>query len=187
LTNTSDESSLLTVTIQGRSAFEPLPEASDTDPEASLAKAHRPETFETQDEMAGSNTTSDTQINLADQTSQATRIRETPVYQQQYNRRGHPENLASRELSRQSRRAMNDVLATVGICTGRNSFDYNPTVSERSKSSIDSAKLDDIGAENGIGLILDSVEQTLLSTVSVTIVGLRHRLQVSTIFYQLPR
>ncbi|KAI4209681.1 MAG: hypothetical protein LQ351_007389 [Letrouitia transgressa] len=37
-------------------------------------------------------------------------------YVQQFDRYGHPENLVSESLARESRNAQNDILATVGVC-----------------------------------------------------------------------
>ena len=102
-------------------------------------------------------------------------------YHQRYDGSGYPENPESRALSRQSRRAQNDVLATVGVCVGVNA-DGQPIESQldsKRKPALDQNRLDAIVRENEIGLLVSSADTTLVSLASLYAVGLRHRLQVS--------
>jgi len=105
----------------------------------------------------------------------------TSGYEQQYDNRGYPQNAASSELTRQSRRAMNDVLATVGVCVGVDRHGQKMTINDRSRPSFDREKIDSITMENEMGLILDSVDMMLVSLASMIAVGFRQRLQVRKI------
>jgi len=95
-------------------------------------------------------------------------------YEQQYDSRGYAENLASKELSRQSRRAQNDVLATVGVCVNEKSLaKSNQATSEKSE-------IQQIMAENVDGLLLTTADSILLCSAIAWATGLKQRLQVST-------
>ncbi|KAL8764324.1 MAG: hypothetical protein Q9184_000029 [Pyrenodesmia sp. 2 TL-2023] len=66
--------------------------------------------------------------------------RQQAAYIQQFDDRGHPQNSISQELSRQSRRAQNDVLATVGVLVGpdrRYQAIANPPVAASDKSKFE--------------------------------------------------
>lgn len=104
-------------------------------------------------------------------------------YEQQYDGRGYPQNAASRELTRQSRRAMNDVLATVGVCVGVDAHGQKITINDRGRPSFDRAKIDSITTENEIGLVLDSADMMLVSLARMFTVGFRQRLQVCERFW----
>lgn len=135
-----------------------------------------------QDGLATSEPIKESQGDVAMPVSQNSSLLETSVYRQQYDRRGHPENAVSRELGRQSRRAMNNVLATVGVCVGvsPNHHLMHP-IHGRSKPVLDRSKIRSISSENTIGLILDTIDLGLISVASLSTVGLRHRLQVSIV------
>ena len=108
-------------------------------------------------------------------------------YQQQYDSSGYPENLESRALSRQSRRAQNDVLATVGVCVGVNA-EGQPIQSQLDglkKPVLDKSKIDAVVRENEIGLLVSSADNTLVSLASLYAVGFRHRLQVGRTLFRL--
>ena len=80
---------------------------------------------------------------------------------------------------------MNDVLATAGVCVGPNSDSHKLSLGDRSRSSLDKAKIHNIGVENSIGLIMDSMEMLLSLVANLATYGLRHRLQVSPILVVL--
>lgn len=103
-------------------------------------------------------------------------------YEQQYDGRGYPQNAASRELTRQSRRAMNDILATVGVCVGVDADGQKITINDRSRPSFNRAKIDSITTENEIGLVLDSADMMLVSLARMFTIGIRQRLQVCGLF-----
>lgn len=108
-------------------------------------------------------------------------------YQQQYDSSGYPENLESRALSRQSIRAQNDVLATVGVCVGVNA-EGQPIQSQLDglkKPVLDKSKIDAVVKENEIGLLVSSADNTLVSLASLYAVGFRHRLQVGRTLFRL--
>lgn len=101
------------------------------------------------------------------------------AYQQQYDSSGYPENFESRALSRQSRRAQNDVLATVGVCVGVNA-DGQPIQSQLDdlrNHVLDKSQIDAVVRENDIGLLVSSADNTLV-LASLYAVGFRRRLQV---------
>ena len=106
-------------------------------------------------------------------------FRETPGYQQQYDDRGHPEFPASRQHDRASRRAMNDVLATVGVCIGVKADGNRKSVKDRSRATVDQVKVDDVSTENSIGLMVDSIDLVFISLARMALLGLSYRLQVS--------
>ncbi len=99
---------------------------------------------------------------------------------QQYDRRGHPENLESRTLLRQSRRAQNDVLATVGVCVGvdENGKAVQPQVNRRNSDSNDTSKVQSVMRENELGLLLVGADTGLFFLGTFWVLGLRQRLQV---------
>ena len=107
------------------------------------------------------------------------------LYQQQYDRRGYPENLASRALSRQSRRAQNDVMATVGACVRVNA---NGVVeshdSEHQKYPPDPTKVAAVVTENGAGFIISCMDQTISSLASIWTRTLKNRLMVRELNFE---
>ena len=105
-------------------------------------------------------------------------IQRPAAYAQQYDQQGHPQNLISQALSRQSRRAQNDVLTAVGVCVrvdkngkplashGENDPDLRPAVKTILK-------------ENDYGLFLATSDWVLFCLAELCLLGLRQRLQVS--------
>lgn len=104
-----------------------------------------------------------------------------PGYVQQYDRRGHPENLASRALLRQSRRAQNDVLATVGVCVGvdENGKTTRQQVNQKETDINDRLKVESVMRENEVGLLQVAADIGLFFVGTFWVLGLRQRLQVS--------
>ena len=102
-------------------------------------------------------------------------------YQQQYDSSGYPENLESKALSRQYRRAHNDVLQMVGICAGVQA-EGQPIKSQldsQRKPTLDRSAVDAVVRENEVGLLVGSADMTLLYLSNMYTIGLRHRLQAS--------
>ena len=100
-------------------------------------------------------------------------------YQQQYDRKGYPENPTSRALSRQSRRAINDILTTVGVCVGVDADgQVRPVHDDVSLAALDKSKVTGIIKENEIGVLIGLAEALLDDLVSMWAIGLRFRLQV---------
>lgn len=112
---------------------------------------------------------------------QNTSVITRPGYIQQYDRRGHPENLASRALLRQSRRAQNDVLATVGVCVGldENGTAVRPEVHQKESDINNRIKVESVMRENEVGLLLVAADIGLFFVGTFWVLGLRQRLQVS--------
>lgn len=101
---------------------------------------------------------------------------------QRYDRRGYPENLASRLLSRQFRRAQNDILASVGVCVDERATGSSvPTQFARKHPSGEKSKIKLIRRENETGLSIAAADLGLFCLTNVFILGLRHRMQVSYI------
>lgn len=100
-------------------------------------------------------------------------------YVQQYDSRGYPQNLASRRLVRQARRAQNDVLADVGILQSvdENGHEIRSQLKIR-RHAIDKAKVTDVRRENEIGLLIAAADLGLFCLANACLLGLRHRMQV---------
>ena len=144
--------------LQGRSAYEPLERRPNEDEIAQEARANAAETIETGSYVPG-----------------------PEGYIQQYDHKGYPENLASRLLSRQSRRAQNDVLATVGVCVvdERANLCAVPPKHTRNNQSIEKSRIRLIRRENEIGMSIAAADLGLFCLSSIFLLGLRHRMQVS--------
>lgn len=99
-------------------------------------------------------------------------------YQQQYDRKGYPENSASKALIRQSRRAINDILTTVGVCVGVDANGQIRPVHDGSIAALDKSKVTGIIRENEIGMLVGSTEAALDDLAGMCTTGLRCRLQV---------
>ena len=99
-------------------------------------------------------------------------------YQQQYDRKGYPENAASRALARQSRRAINDILTTVGVCVGVDADGEIRPIPDGSTSALDKVKIAGVIRENEIGMLVGFIESTLDVLAGVYTLGLRCRIQV---------
>lgn len=145
--------------LQGRSAYEPLERRPNEDEIAKETRANAAETIETGSYVPG-----------------------LEGYIQQYDHKGYPENLASRLLSRQSRRAQNDVLATVGVCVvdeRANLCAVPPKQHTRNNQSIEKSRIRLIRRENEIGMSIAAADLGLFCLSSIFLLGLRHRMQVS--------
>ena len=103
-------------------------------------------------------------------------------YVQQYDRRGNPENPASKALERDSRRAMNDVLAAVGVCDGSGGS-QNRMVSvidqHKAASAVNKSTVQCIIRENSAGYRIALLEEITTFLVSDILAGFRQRFQVS--------
>ena len=105
---------------------------------------------------------------------------ESIEYVQHYDVRGHPENSPSRSAARRSRRAQNDVLATVGVCVNVDKNGKLVTASSLD-SSFDKAKvkkLQEIATENLVGIWLGVVVNLVNFLSTFFVEGLRERFQV---------
>ncbi len=136
--------------------------------------------YESPEETQSSENAEGTHVHISSEVSNPSLITR-PGYAQQYDRRGHPENLPSRRLLRQSRRAQNDVLATVGVCVGvdENGKVIRPQVNQRETDMNDRSKVESVMRENEVGLLLAAADAGLLYIGYFCVRGLRHRLQVS--------
>ena len=117
---------------------------------------------------------------IGEQTIHVSNSADSASYRQQYDRRGYPENPGSRALIRQSRRAQNDVLETVGVCINAEVVDaadkshgFGPNM------RLDRGKLRAVIRENTVGLSLSAIELPLVVLTSISLVGLKCRLSVS--------
>ena len=99
-------------------------------------------------------------------------------YRQQYDRKGYPENATSRALSRQSRRAINDILTTVGVCVGVDADGHTRPVHDGSLAALEKSKVTRVIRENEIGMLVGFMEAALDDLTGMCTVGLRYRLQV---------
>ena len=172
---------LLTLFFQGRSAFEPPQETTDADFETASVNADSNGLIVTYDNTVASGELSGSQRGSDIPPSQLESTNGTGVYQQQYDSRGHPMYPASKERARQSRRAMNDVLATVGVIIGKDSNNGIHTLDRRRKPTFDAAKVGAVSTENSHGFIIETSDLALITLSDFVIVGLRQRLQVSTV------
>lgn len=116
----------------------------------------------------------------------ATPLISSASYEQQYDKKGYPVNKASRELSRESRRAMNDVLTTVGVCVEVDADGQKMTMNDRKRPSFDNTIVESVRKENELGLIVDDIDMMLVSLSDMFTIGLRQRLQVCEV-YGIPK
>jgi hypothetical protein len=100
---------------------------------------------------------------------------DSSTYVQRYNDRGYPINRASRVLARRLRHAQNDVLATVGVCVGKDE-DHMATVHRRSRSNPEVVGL--IVSENEVGLGVAAADLSLMFICLWWTSAVRARLQV---------
>ena len=132
-------------------------------------------------------TTNESHVDSEKPVSRAASIIETPVYRQQYDARGHPEYTASREFNRQSRRAMNEVLAAVGICDRVDSTDCQTILSaKRGETPIDESKVLSVSTENTVGICLAALDLDMMLLLCTFIAGFRNRLQVGAFPMHFP-
>jgi hypothetical protein len=101
-------------------------------------------------------------------------------YVQQYNIRGHPENLSSRSLARRSRRAQNNILSTVGVCV---SVDQNGkilpvTSKDAAKRAADAQRISAVMKENEVGLWIGFADDVITLFSTTFVLNLRARIQV---------
>ena len=107
-------------------------------------------------------------------------FQDSEFYIQQYDDRGHPENLESRSARRKALRAQNDVLATVGVCV---SVDKDGKLVPSSRvgvtsENMESERLRNIALENESGFWLAAANHMLLPVTAICLEGLRMRLEV---------
>lgn len=164
-----------------------MPDAlSDEDLAPDLVDESPPEHQLKRSRRASFDNTTETKDHVAEPVVEVTPLVRTSHYEQQYDSRGYPENAASRGLTRQSRRAMNDILATVGVCVGVGADGHKMTINNQSRPSFDRAVIDSITVENEIGLVVDSADMMLVSLASMFAIGLRQRLQVCWTSFRSP-
>ena len=97
-------------------------------------------------------------------------------YVQRYDRRGHPQNLASEILREQLRRAQNSVSSTLN--------DYRHKIGRlgengNDKLPIDPAMIQAVRSENKVGMLVLFADHCLFFSTDICLVGIRQRLQVS--------
>ena len=81
-------------------------------------------------------------------------------------------------MRRQSRRAQNDILSTIGVCQ-RISKDGTPIIDRKKGNYAASESISDsITRENEVGSLIFSMDWILFSVSSLCFKGLRQRLQV---------
>ena len=146
---------------QGRSAFEPLTE-----------------TVTAENETQASRRSAENAQETTEPATNTIRQLGSGSYQQQYDRKGYPENSASRALSRQSRRAINDILTTVGVCVGVDADGQIRPVHNGSRAALDNSRVTGIIRENEIGMLVGLTEAALDDLAGACTAGLRYRLQV---------
>ena len=108
----------------------------------------------------------------------------SPVgYVQRYDRRGHPQNLASAYLREQSRRAQNESLSLFGFSREYKCFESRQAVrsleTRSKKPPIDLAQFEAMRLENMIGTRIGFIDGVLSTWTETCMVGVRLRLQVS--------
>ncbi|KAL9129916.1 MAG: hypothetical protein Q9217_001764 [Psora testacea] len=94
-------------------------------------------------------------------------------YVQKYDSKGYAINTASIDLKRRMTHAQNDVLATVGVCAKVDSS----TGSRKSRSAMDKSRVEIVKNENESGLLVSTVDVTVMTLIEPWAVGLRQRLQ----------
>lgn len=97
-------------------------------------------------------------------------------YVQRYDRRGHPQNLASEYLREQSRRAQNRLSSILNVYR-----DNTGRLRENSNDQLrnDPAEIQAVRSENEIGGLILAGDQDLSLLTYICLVGVRQRLQVS--------
>ena len=82
-------------------------------------------------------------------------------------------------MNRQSRRAINDILTTVGVCVGVDADgQIRPVHDDGSLAALDKSKVTAVIRENEIGVLIGLAEALLDDLASMWAIGLRFRLQV---------
>lgn len=110
------------------------------------------------------------------------------MYVQQFDKNGRPQNPTSRMLSRRSRRAQNDVLATVGVLSSPDQRIYEPD--SPAAADVEGSKFDhrkETAEESEIGLWTVCASQLLAEYAHNRMSCVRQRLQVrlTKAFYPL--
>ncbi|KAL8656909.1 MAG: hypothetical protein Q9226_002444 [Calogaya cf. arnoldii] len=107
-------------------------------------------------------------------------------YIQQYDNRGYPQNRASRDLSSRSRRAQNDVLATVGVLRRppQVAQDTHHSRTQSAPSSVLSPQ--ELIAENHLGCSLYNANVVLDKFCHSCMTRARHRLQTFRFYAGVP-
>ena len=84
-------------------------------------------------------------------------------------------------MSRQYRRAHNDVLEMVGICVGvqAEGQPIKSRLDSQRKATLEKSAIDAVVQENEVGLLVLSADTSLLYLSNMCTSGLRHRLQAS--------
>ncbi|KAI4286290.1 MAG: hypothetical protein L6R38_000056 [Xanthoria sp. 2 TBL-2021] len=156
----------------GRSAHEPLPDGETG------ADSVRPTAPLTQQ----SNQQSDY---AADFQSQPPSQGDDP-YIQQYDNRGYPQNIRSRTLSRRSRRAQNDVLATVGVLLSPDHFVQETPHAKRQSEPSSVQTQQDVAAESELGYTLYNTYLALDIFSHSRMTCARHRIQTFQFYTGVP-
>ena len=95
---------------------------------------------------------------------------------QQYDARGNPESKASRDAARRSRRALNDILATAGICVPVKDA---KNFLEKRQNAIELERRNAEDFEEDIGFWLQMVDSFAQWLVGHVLTGIRLRILVS--------
>lgn len=108
-------------------------------------------------------------------TETGTYVPSSEGYVQRYDRRGHPQNLASEILREQSRRAQNSVSSTLnGYRDNKGQLPENSD----DKSPIDPATIEAVRSENTFGMLVRMTDHCLFFSTNICLGGVRQRLQV---------
>ncbi|KAI4263791.1 MAG: hypothetical protein L6R42_001080 [Xanthoria sp. 1 TBL-2021] len=165
----------LTRLALGRSAHEPLPDGETG------ADSVRPTAPLTQQSNRQRDYAADFQSQPSSQGDD--------LYVQQYDNRGYPQNISSRALSRQSRRAQNDVLATVGILLSPDQFvQETPHAKGQSEpSSVQTQQdVEDVATESKLGYTLYNSYLALDIFSRSRMTCARHRIQTFPFYTGVP-
>ena len=113
-------------------------------------------------------------VNAADSPTRSNLVARSFNYEQQYDKKGYPENLSSGALKRRWRHAVNDLLSTVGVCVakGRETLP--------SSGAYESAWTLDVRLENNYGILISAADALLRFGTEYWPLALRQRLQVSS-------
>jgi hypothetical protein len=99
-------------------------------------------------------------------------------YIQRHDCRAYPQNFASHNLRKQSRRDRNNVLALFGVCTDHTGHVVRPLSEIKKLLPIDPAKIQTVRKENTLGMRIGITEQGLFALAGICLLGIRHRVQV---------
>ena len=115
------------------------------------------------------------------ETSTAPDTKTSSGYQQQYDSSGYPENLESRALSSQYRRAHNDVAEMVGTygSVKAEGQSIKSQLDTQRKPILDKSVVEAVVRENEVGLLVGSADISFLYLCNRCATGLKHRLQAS--------